>query len=267
MPFGRQAHVQGSATLETDFDSLYHELIKPAIAASGNAPLRIDEVIEAGDITSQYLNRIVSADLVIAELSMPNGNVYYELGIRQSLSARPNILMAEANTELPFDVRNQRVLFYRWSTEVERAKTISILTQWIGEVTVRSYANPVHQYLKLTGLGVDPSDGLAFERDFRGKIERAKTPDQLNAVWTWDTAPSKPCRLNRNCELSRPMSARWRLAGVRRLRRAVPRVRYPSSSTFRTRTSATGSAPTVRRSKCTDFAATMTIPFRLRSIF
>src|SRR5438309_1331516 len=109
MPYGQRAYLQGRATRTTDFDRLYNQLIRPAICASGATALRIDEIVESGSIKSQYLSRIVSTDLVLADLSMPNGNVYYELGIRQSLSNRPTILIAEEGTELPFDLRDQRV--------------------------------------------------------------------------------------------------------------------------------------------------------------
>jgi hypothetical protein len=112
MPYGRRSYLSNKTIVKADFDRVYAELIRPAIDASGHTPLRIDEMSGTGDITHQYIDKIFAAEIVIADVSMPNGNVYYELGIRQSLSNRPTVLVAKNGTELPFDIRNQRVLFY-----------------------------------------------------------------------------------------------------------------------------------------------------------
>lgn len=188
MPFGQRSFVRGSTIVLTDFDALYMQVIQPAVARGGNRALRVDDVIDSGNIASIYINKIVEADLLIADLTMPNGNVFYELGIRQSLSNRPTILIAQADSELPFDVRNQKVLLYRWSTDLEKNEAINTLARWIAEIPSRAYTNPVHQYLKTSGFAADPSDALSFERDMRGKIERANTLEQLNAVWSWAKA-------------------------------------------------------------------------------
>src|SRR5262249_37474923 len=88
------------------------DVIIRAIVKAGHTPLRIDELNEPGDVIGQYINKIFSAKIVIVDVSMPNGNVYYELGIRQSLSNHPTILVAQVGSELPFDIQSQRVLFY-----------------------------------------------------------------------------------------------------------------------------------------------------------
>lgn len=185
MPFGQRTYLDGGKARDTDFDRVYEQIIRPAIDASGSQALRIDELVAPGNVSSQFLGKIVSADLVIADLSMQNGNVYYELGIRQSLSNRPTILIAAEGTELPFDLRNQRVLFYLWSNAVEQNEAVENLRRAIAGSKSERYVNPVHQYLSTSGLAADPSNSEDFERDLRGKIDRAKTPEQLNAVWAW----------------------------------------------------------------------------------
>ena len=185
MPFGRRTYLDGSDTRDVDFDHVYETIVRPAIQSSGKQALRIDELVGPGNISSQYLSRIVSAELVIVDLSMPNGNVYYELGIRQSLSNRPSILIAARATVLPFDVRNQRVLFYDLATAGDCELAVESLLRAIEGVADHSYANPVHQYLSNSGLIADPLNSADFERDLRGKIDRAATSEQLNAVWSW----------------------------------------------------------------------------------
>ena len=50
-------------------------------------------------------------ELVIADLSILNPNVFYELAIRQATNL-PVLLLAHKETKIPFDVRQERVVFY-----------------------------------------------------------------------------------------------------------------------------------------------------------
>jgi nucleoside 2-deoxyribosyltransferase len=55
---------------------------------------------------------IVDAQIVIAEITPANQNVFYELGYAHAL-AKPTILLAERGKQpLPFDISGYRVLFY-----------------------------------------------------------------------------------------------------------------------------------------------------------
>ena len=62
--------------------------------------------------------RLALADIVIADISIDNANVFYELGIRHSLRPRTTVLIrARSNTrsrgkEVPFDLKTDRYLEY-----------------------------------------------------------------------------------------------------------------------------------------------------------
>ena len=84
MPFGTKEVGPNSASqapAKVDFDALWRQAISPAIERLGYEPVRADQ--EAGAlIIHEMLERLYFADLVVADMSIPNGNVYYELMLR-----------------------------------------------------------------------------------------------------------------------------------------------------------------------------------------
>ena len=74
-------------------------------------------------IMDDILKSIESADLVLADLSRRNANVFYEVGICHALH-KPVLLLAQSIDDVPFDLRHRRVLLYEYSargcTRLER---------------------------------------------------------------------------------------------------------------------------------------------------
>lgn len=70
------------------------------------------EINEIGMISTQIINRIINDDLVIANLTGNNPNVMYELCLRH-VTAKPIIHICQYGTNLPFDIKDSRTIFYR----------------------------------------------------------------------------------------------------------------------------------------------------------
>ncbi|MGZ8266901.1 MAG: TRAFs-binding domain-containing protein [Burkholderiales bacterium] len=104
MPFGVKEGI--------DFDRVYSELIKPALESAGFEPFRADEEVRAGDIRADMFQELLLADVVVADLSIDNPNVWYELGVRHALRARGVIPIACRPGSMPFDVYTDRKLHY-----------------------------------------------------------------------------------------------------------------------------------------------------------
>src|SRR5262249_4347921 len=93
-------------------DDLIKYVVAPVLEATGyGAPTRADLMPEAGQITTQIIRELKGANLVIADRTGGNENVYYELCVRHVLR-KPVIHMALEGTKLPFDVMEYRTVFF-----------------------------------------------------------------------------------------------------------------------------------------------------------
>ncbi len=109
MPFGMKKDSQGN---EIDFNRVYAELIKPALEEAGLEVFRADEEPRAGDIRTDMFQELLIADLVVADLTLDNPNVWYELGVRHALRARGVVLVQGPRPSQPFDIYTDRKLRY-----------------------------------------------------------------------------------------------------------------------------------------------------------
>ncbi|WNM61706.1 tetratricopeptide repeat-containing protein [Candidatus Nitrospira neomarina] len=109
MPFGVKKDSQGT---EIDFNRVYDELIKPALDEAGLDVFRADEEERAGDIRTDMFQELLIADLVVADLTIDNPNVWYELGVRHALRARGVVLICGGRVTTAFDLYTDRKLRY-----------------------------------------------------------------------------------------------------------------------------------------------------------
>ncbi len=79
MPFGTRPDAEGQPV---DFNRIFEELIKPALVDAGFDVFRADQEQRAGDI---YVD--LFQELLVADLTLDNPNVWYELGARHARRA------------------------------------------------------------------------------------------------------------------------------------------------------------------------------------
>ena len=98
---------------EKDFDDLYNEVITPSANKFGYQSLRADECYTTTEIIDDIIKEISHASIIIADITMDNSNVFYELGYAHALH-KPTILLADVNKRsvLPFDISGYRTIFY-----------------------------------------------------------------------------------------------------------------------------------------------------------
>jgi len=88
------------------FDDIYQFGIKGAAEEAGTYAERVDEQIFAEGILDRVFNQINKADVVVADMTGRNVNVYYEVGYAHALNKR--VLLATQNADdIPFDLKHQ----------------------------------------------------------------------------------------------------------------------------------------------------------------
>jgi MAP3K TRAFs-binding domain len=114
MPYGTKstsAPAGSEAPDKVDFDRLWEAALRPAISNAGYEPVRANEDVGAL-IVAEMIERLAMSDLVLADVSIPNGNVYYELGIRHAAQRRGCMVTAASWSKPLFDIDQMRQIRY-----------------------------------------------------------------------------------------------------------------------------------------------------------
>ena len=94
------------------YGDYYAALFEPAIEQAGLEAIRADaDIFSTGKIMDQIWRGIHDADVLVAELTTRNPNVFYELGLAHALG-KPVILVAAREEDVPFDLKHIRVIYY-----------------------------------------------------------------------------------------------------------------------------------------------------------
>jgi tetratricopeptide (TPR) repeat protein len=172
MPFSKKPDASGRMV---DFDRIYGEIIGPAVAAADLTVVRADEEKGAGFIHKLMYERILLSEYAIADLTLLNANVYYELGIRHATRPETTVLTLAQGSPLPFDIGPLRAVPYALGEDgapiAAAAARDSITERLIESRQHRSMDSPLFQLLE--GYQPAPIDRLKTDV-FRTQIAYAE---------------------------------------------------------------------------------------------
>lgn len=160
-----------------EFGDIYELGIKAACTTCGMHCERVDEQIYEGTILDRIYNQIAKADVVVADMTGRNPNVFYETGYAHALGKRV-ILLTRTPDDIPFDMKHYPHIIYQGR--------IMLLREHLERRLFWFARNP-------SGSRV-PNEGLEFFVDkhpLQGSTLRSKNPaDHYLKVVIHNTAPT-----------------------------------------------------------------------------
>jgi tetratricopeptide (TPR) repeat protein len=150
MPFGTKPVLPrlDRAPEKIDFDALWNKALAPLIDELGYEPVRADQDTGAS-IILEMLERLYFSDLVVADMTIPNGNVYYEIGIRHACKPSGCLLISADWSQPLFDNAQMRRLVYPLPDgAVSDADALAIQAALRGDAqALAAGASPMYQHI------------------------------------------------------------------------------------------------------------------------
>ena len=97
--------------IRNNADKLLKYIITPVCQACGFDVERVDQINDTGSITQTIIEKLQTAELVIADISGHNPNVFYEMGFRKC-TGKPIVHLKKKGESIPFDVNTIRTFEY-----------------------------------------------------------------------------------------------------------------------------------------------------------
>lgn len=113
MPIGTQTI--GNITItEEKLREKYDYIIKNAILKANPSleVIRADEELNPSSISNDIFTKLMHSQYVIADITYPNPNVFYELGIRHAIKPGTILIREKVDFSIPFDISHLRHLEY-----------------------------------------------------------------------------------------------------------------------------------------------------------
>ena len=148
------------------FDEIYQYLIKVAVNEAGLTCKRADEILKPGTIILDIVEYLARSNIVIADLTGQNPNVFYEMGVRDGVKGRM-ILLAQSLEDVPFDLRGSRIVIYSLDSPKNiheaKVKIINFLKELMSDTETRDTV--VREYIRdreIDNLELTTDNGLKF---------------------------------------------------------------------------------------------------------
>ncbi|TDN99852.1 hypothetical protein [Sunxiuqinia elliptica] len=116
---------------DNSFDDIYNYGVKQTANKNGFYCERVDEQFFEGSILSRIYNQIQKADIIIADLSTKNPNVFYETGYAHALNKNV-ILLTQNSEDIPFDLKHYPHIIYERNIR-KLSENLALKLNWYKE--------------------------------------------------------------------------------------------------------------------------------------
>ncbi len=172
-----------------NFEDVQKNLIMPALAACDIQGGTTVPFLQAGNIRTDMFQQLLVADIVVADISIHNANVFYELGIRHALQPKRTFLLRAKSKkdpidrgpqdEVPFDLLTDRYLEYDSDSA---AGKVEMLTDALRQTLASEQPDsPVFQMLPDLEAQ-ERSRFLPVPQGFRDDVELALKRQQMGML-------------------------------------------------------------------------------------
>lgn len=122
MEYGRHKHTcfvispigDEGTELYQEYKDLFELIIVPALEVFDFEVRRGDHFVNDDKIDDSVIRNIQDADICICDISIPNPNVYYELGRRDETGKPILLLKRKGSGQCPVDIATRRYFEYEW---------------------------------------------------------------------------------------------------------------------------------------------------------
>ena len=180
-PFGTKSGI--------NFEDVQRQLIEPALKACEIEGGTTEPFLEAGNIRADMFQQLLVADIVVADISIHNANVFYELGVRHALQPQKTFMIRAKSKkdpkdrgpedDVPFDLKTDRYLQYDSDSP---GATVDTLIQALRQtIASENPDSPVFQMLPDL-QAQERSRFLPVPQGFRDEVELASKAKQLGML-------------------------------------------------------------------------------------
>jgi hypothetical protein len=146
---------------DSSFSDIYRFGIKGAAEDIGAYAERVDEQIFVEGMLDRIFNQISKADVVVADMSGRNPNVFYEVGYAHALG-KIVVLLTQDSNDIPFDLKHRQHTVYGGKIEVLRRELAPKLQWAIRESQRRGRRDSLERF-SIRLAGVELKQGIETE--------------------------------------------------------------------------------------------------------
>ena len=169
-------------SFDDEMNQIYRDLIKGPLEKLGHTVKRADDATSDQNILRTIIHGIRDADLIIADLTGQNANVYYELGVAHDMK-KPTLHLVQDYKDLAFDLRSYNAIGY--SIRFNKATK---LTEAILDITERDHLNQ-YRFSNPVRESLDGDSKIVIETMKMFNVD-VQSQDIIEAIRATDTTVS-----------------------------------------------------------------------------